>query len=321
MNLKDAKILVTPTSFGKNNRKIIENLESAVGEVVYNTTGKPLSAEALQKLIPGVHGFIAGLDTINADVIQAADALKVICRYGVGYDNVDLLAAGRRKIVVTNTPGANSVSVAELALGLMLSLARHIPESIQATRKGEWPRTNGLSLEGKTVAILGLGAIGKQLARRLSVFDCQILAYDPFPDMHFIQQYQINMLSMEEILPQGDFISVHIPLTPETHKLVNAAFLAQVKKGAMLINTSRGELVDEEALLEAIQNGTLSGVALDAFSQEPPDPSNPLLQLPQVLVTPHMGAHADGATNNMGWMAMRDCLSVLSGNDPLFPVK
>ena len=314
------KILVTPTSFGKNNKKIIEHLESAVGEVTYNTTGKPLSAEALKELIPGVHGFIAGLDTINAEVIEAADALKVICRYGVGYDNVDLVAASRKNIIVTNTPGANSVSVAELALGSMLSLARHIPDAIQATRKGEWPRTNGLTLEGKTVGILGLGAIGKQLAKRLSAFDCQILAYDPFPDMYFANQYQINVLSLEELLPQADFISLHIPLTTQTQKMVNSSFFDQVKQGAILINTSRGELVDENALFEALNTGKIAGAALDAFSHEPPDPADPLLQFPQVLVTPHMGAHTDGATNNMGWMAMRDCLAVLSGDEPLFPV-
>ena len=321
MDLKNKKVLVTPTSFGKNNQKIIENLESSVGEVIYNKTGKPLSAEALMELIPGVHGYIAGLDTISSDVIDSADSLQVISRYGVGYDNVDLSSASKKNIVVTNTPGANSVSVAELALASMLALARHMPTAIQSTKKGEWPRTNGLSLEGKTIAILGLGAIGKQLAKRLSAFDCQILAYDPFPDNHFASQYQVNMLSMEEILPQADFISIHIPLNPKTQKMVNASFLDQVKQGVLIINTSRGELIDEQALLKAIRSGKVSGAALDAFSQEPPDPNNELLQLPQVIVTPHMGAHTDGATNNMGWMATRDCLAVLNGEEPLFPIK
>ena len=320
MNLKDAKILVTPTSFGKNDPQIRKALEEKVAEVHYNTTGKPLSSEALMEILPGKHGYIAGLDVISSEVIQKADSLKVISRYGVGYDNVNLQAAEDKGIIVTNTPGANAASVAELALGLILSLCRHIPEAIQATREGGWPRTNGISLEGKKVAILGMGAIGKQLAKRLRSFDCQLMAYDLYPDRAFAEEYQVQLFPIETILPQADIISLHIPLTATTNKMVNRTFLQQIKKGALLVNTSRGELIDEDALLEAIEDNTLAGAALDAFSQEPPDISNPLIQHPCVLVTPHMGAHTDGATNNMGWMALNDCLAVLQGKKPLFPV-
>ena len=176
MNLKECRLLVTPTSYGKNDPRLKTQLEEQVGEVIYNPTGKPLTSAEVAQLLPGIDGYIAGLDDIDAQALQAADRLKVIARYGVGVDNVDLVAAREKGIVVTNTPGANSVSVAELALGLMLALARQIPEAVEAVHQGKWPRYSGLSLEGKTIGILGLGAIGKQLARRLAGFDCRILA-------------------------------------------------------------------------------------------------------------------------------------------------
>jgi D-3-phosphoglycerate dehydrogenase len=320
MDLKSCRVLVTPTSYGKNDPSLKTFLEQQVGEVIYNPTAKPLSSARLEKLLAEVDGYIAGLDEIDAAAIAAGKHLKVISRYGVGVDNVDLTAARAHGVCVTNTPGANSVSVAELALGMMLALARHIPAAVNATRKGEWPRFSGLSLEGKTVGILGLGAIGKQLALRLAGFGCRVLAYDPYPDTAFAAQNKVSLVALEDVLAEADFISLHLPLLPETRGLVNEAFLARVKPGAYLINTARGEVVDESALLRGLQSGRLAGAALDAFNQEPPDPANPLLALPQVLATPHMGAHADSATNAMGWMATRDCLAVLSGEVPKYPV-
>ena len=320
MNLKECQILVTATSYGKNDPSLKTFLEERVGRVIYNPLSKPLTSAQLQELLPGVDGWVAGLDEINETALASADRLKVISRYGVGVDNVDLAAARARAICVTNTPGANSVSVAELTIAMMLALARHVPAAVNATRRGEWPRLSGISLEGKTVGILGLGAIGKQLALRLVAFGCRLLAYDPFPAEAFASQNKITLLPMEAVLRESDFISLHLPLLPETRGMVNDAFLSQVKHGAYLINTARGEVVDEAALLRALQSGRLAGVALDAFNQEPPDPSNPLLLLPQVVVTPHMGAHADSAANSMGWMAAEDCLAVLEGRSPKYPV-
>jgi D-3-phosphoglycerate dehydrogenase len=320
MNLKQCRLLVTPTSYGKNDARLKTELEAQVGEVIYNPTGKPLTSAQVAELLPGVDGYIAGLDGIDANALKTADRLKVIARYGVGVDNVDLAEARQRGIVVTNTPGANSVSVAELALGLMLALARQIPEAVEAVRQGKFPRYNGISLEGKTIGILGLGAIGKQLARRLAGFDCAIMAYDPFADAVFADANHIQLASMDEVIEKADFISLHLPLVPETRAIVNDAFLSRMKKGSFLINTSRGEVVNEEALLRALQSGQLKGAGLDAFAVEPPDPSNPLLALPQVIATPHLGAQTDGATSNMGWFAMRDCLAVLSDEKPVYPV-
>jgi len=320
MDLKKARLLVTPTSYGKNDPRLKTELEQLTGPVTYNPTGKPLSSQEVAALLPGVDGYIAGLDIIDRAALEKADRLKVIARYGVGVDQVDLEAAREKGIIVTNTPGANSVSVAELALGLMLALARQIPEAVQAVQQGKWPRYAGVSLEGKTVGILGLGAIGKQLARRLSGFDCLIMAYDPFADESFAEEHGVRLSSMDNVIASSDFVSLHLPLLPETRGLVNDAFLAKMKKGSFLVNTSRGEAIDEAALLRALQSGQLRGVGLDAFAVEPPDPANPLLHLPQVISTPHLGAQTDGATSNMGWFALNDCLAVLRGEEPKYRV-
>jgi len=320
MNLKECRLLVTPTSYGKNDPRLKTQLEEQVGEVIYNPTGKPLTSAEVAQLLPGIDGYIAGLDGIDAQALQAADRLKVIARYGVGVDKVDLVAAREKGIVVTNTPGANSVSVAELALGLMLALARQIPEAADAVHQGKWPRYSGLSLEGKTIGIVGLGAIGKQLARRLAGFDCRILAHDPFADAAFARDNHVELAELNKVVEEADFITLHLPLLPETRGMVNDAFLNRMKKGAFLINTSRGEVLDEEALLRALQSGHLKGAGLDAFAVEPPDPKNPLLALPQVIATPHLGAQTDGATSNMGWFAMRDCLAVLQNKEPVYRI-
>jgi len=320
MNLKHCRLLVTPTSYGKNDARLKTELEMQVGEVIYNPTGKPLTSAEVGQLLPGIDGYIAGLDGIDANALKSADKLKVIARYGVGVDNVDLAEAQKKGIVVTNTPGANSVSVAELALGLILALARQIPEAVEAVHQGKWPRYSGTSLEGKTIGILGLGAIGKQLARRLSGFDCKIMAFDPFADALFAKENHIELAPLDDVSAQSDFLSLHVPLLPETRGIVNGNFLSKMKKGSFLINTSRGEVVDEDALLHAIQSGHIKGAGLDAFITEPPDPMNQLLTLPQVIATPHLGAQTDGATSNMGWLAMRDCLAVLNNDKATFRV-
>lgn len=318
--LKECHILVTPTSYGQHDGRLKVDLEALVGKVTYNPTAKPLSSAQLRELLPGVDGYIAGLDAIDAAALEAAVGLRVVARYGVGVDNVDLAAAKARGIVVTNTPGANARSVAELTVTLLLLLARPVLRAAAETRVGGWPRTSGLSLEGKTVGLYGLGAIGRQVARRLAGFDCRVLAYDPLVDLDFCEAHDVIPVNPDELLGASDFVSLHLPVMPETRGLVDDAFLNRMKPGAALINTSRGELVDEAALLEALNAGHLRGAALDAFTQEPPGAGNPLLALPQVIATPHMGAHTDGATTGMGRMALEDCLAVLRGEEPRYRV-
>ena len=315
-SLKNCRVLVTPTSYGKNDSALQTQLEETVGEAVYNTTGRPLTEAELRNMVPRMDGYIAGLDDITRTVIEAADRLKVIARYGVGTESVDLQAAREHGIIVTNTPSANSGSVAELTLALMLSLARHIPSAIQSTKFGGWPRLPGLSLEGKMVGLIGFGSIGQNVARRLMGFDCKVVAFDPAADSEKANQFHVTLLPFAEVISQADFLSLHCSVTDKTRGMVNVKFLEQMKPGAFLINTARGELIDETALFEVLKTGKLNGAALDVYSKQPPGADNLLLGLPQVLTTPHMGAHTDGAMNAMGWGALNDCLAVLRGDEP-----
>ncbi len=318
--LNECTILVTPTSYGREDPSLKADLEKKVARVIYNTTGKPLSSSDLAQLLRGVDGYIAGLDDIDPPALQNAHQLKIIARYGVGVDNVDLNACREKDILVTNTPGANSGSVAELALGLILCLMRQIPPAISATRHGGWPRLHGQSLKNKTVGLIGFGHIGQCVAERLIPFGCQILAHDPFVKPDQALALQTKLCSLEAVLGQSDIISLHLPALPDTVNMVNQTFLEKMKPGAYLVNTARGELIVEESLLAALESGHLAGAALDAFRKQPPDPDHPLLNHPAVIATPHMGAHADDATNQMGWMALEECLNVLMGKPPAYPV-
>ncbi len=320
-DIKACKVLVTPTSFGMGAPELHSELAAQVGTVIYNPTKRPLSSAELAQLLPGCDGYIAGLDKIDRTALEIADRLRVIARYGVGVDNVDLPAAREKGIVVTNTPLANAVSVAELTVGLILSLARMIPTADAAVHAGNWPRLSGVTLQGKTVGLLGFGSIGRHVARRLQGFDCTILAYDPARDEACAQEAGAQLATQEQVVRSADWLSLHVPLLPETQGMVNAGFIARMKKGSCLVNTSRGEIVDETALCEALRSGHLRGAALDVFAHEPLTASdNELLRLPGVIVTPHTGAHTDGATNAMGWAALADCLAVLRGEAPKFRV-
>lgn len=319
--LSECRVLVTPTSFARHDSSMREQLENAVGEVIYNEHGRPLTTDELLELIPEVDGYIAGLDPITGEVLNAANRLQVIARYGVGLDNVDLEAAAANDIIVCNTPGANAESVAELTIALMLALSRNLPRAVNATKAGEWPRLDGTTLAGKVVGLVGLGAIGSAVAQRLTGFGCRVLAYDPYVDEAVALQSGVQLQSLPTLRTRSDFISLHCPLTPETEGLVDADFLEQMKPGSYLINTARGQLLNEEAVAAAVDRGHLAGVALDAFRQQPPSRTHPLLELESVIATPHMGAHTDGAVNAMGSMAVADCLAVLRGESPAHPVK
>lgn len=318
--LNECHILVTPTSYGQHDARLKIDLEAQVGRVTYNETGKPLCSAQLAALLPGVDGLIAGLDAIDGAALTAANSLRVVARYGVGTDNVDLAAARARGIVVTNTPGANAGAVAELTVALLLLLARPVLSAAAATKAGDWPRTSGLSLGGKTVGLVGFGAIGRAVAKLLAGFDCRLLTCDPWCDLDRAAALGVEVVDLEALLLVSDFVSLHAPVTLETRGMVDAVFLGHMKPGACLVNTARGELVDETALYEALAAGRLRSAALDAFAVEPPGADNPLLLLPNVIATPHMGAHTDGATTTMGRMALADCLAVLRGEEPVYRV-
>jgi len=319
-SLKSCKVLVTPTSYASQDESLKIILEEQVKEVIYNTTGKPLSSKQLQSLLPGIDGMIAGLDEIDAAAIAVAPDLKIISRYGVGYNNVDLKAAKLNNITVTNTPGANAKSVAELTIALILNLLRPVLSAARGVQEGEWPRLKGTCLEGKTVGLIGLGAIGKETARRLSGFDCQIQAYDIIKNEEFAEQNNVVYKPLDLLLNQSDIVSLHLPGTPDTAGTVDDEFFGKMKTGSWIVNTARGELIDEAALINALKSGKLRGAAVDVYQQEPPDTKNPLLNMENVIATPHMGAHSDSATNRMGRIALEECLLVLQGKEPNYRV-
>jgi phosphoglycerate dehydrogenase-like enzyme len=320
LDLKKCRILITPTSFTKNDPSLISFIKDQVGEVVFNLKGRPLTSDELIPLLENIDGFIAGMDEIDRNVILSAKQLKVIARYGVGLNNVDLDAAKQQGITVTYTPGANASSVADLTIALFLLLCRPICWASEQAREGLWPRTSGLCLEGKTVGLIGLGSIGRQVATRLSGFGCRILAYDIVPLIKNVELSKVEIVELETLVSESDFISLHVPLTPQTENMVDENFLKKMKKGSFLVNTARGELIDDQALINALTDKKLAGVALDAFRKEPLDKDNPLLKFPEVITTPHIGAHTDSAIRAMGWGSTFDCLAVLKGEKPKFPV-
>ncbi|NLD34881.1 MAG: phosphoglycerate dehydrogenase [Clostridiales bacterium] len=310
------KILVTPTSFEKpENAQARALLEEFADEIVYNDLRIPLQGDELLSRLQGVDGYVAGLDYITAEVVERMpDTLKVISRYGAGVDRVDLAACKRRGITVTNTPGANATAVCELAFGLMLAAARNIPALHAAVEKGEWPRSDGMELAGKTLGIVGLGAIGKKLALRALAFEMQVLAYDPYLDQNFAAQHGIRAMALDELLQASDVISLHVPLNEQTRHMINAQRIQAMRDGAIIINTARGGLIDEEAAAQAIRSGKLRGLGLDAFEQEPLKDS-PLIGLPHVVFTPHTGAHTAEAVQKMGLMAAENAIAVLRGEN------
>lgn len=320
MSAEAGVVLVTPRSFARGDEVLRRELASAVARVEWHQQGG-LEPTQLRRLVAEADGWIAGVESIDRSVIEHATRLKVIARYGVGVDNVDLDAAAERGIVVTNTPGANADAVAELVIGLLLSLARGIPAADRAVRAGRWVASSGVALEGKTLGLLGFGAIGRAVAPRARALGCRVLVYDPAPaTADAARGLGIEHVSQAEVLGVSDFVSLHLPVLPETRGMVDAAFLAAMKPGAYLVNAARGELVDEFALLEALRSGQLAGAALDALAQEPPPPGFPLSQLDNVVLTPHLGAHTDRAVHAMGRRAVENCLAVLRGERPPDPV-
>lgn len=310
------KVFVSTTSFLKpQNAEAKQLLESYFDEIVYNELGIPLKDEQILERLEGCDAYIAGLDYITEDVIEKMPkSVKVISRYGVGTDRVDIEAAKKRGIVVTNTPGANSTAVAELAFALMLNAARNITALHIAVTDGQWPRCQGRELSGKVLGIVGMGAIGKQIAVRARAFDMEVVAYDPFFDKEFAATHDIRQAELEGLLKCADFVTLHVPLNDQTRHMINEDSIKIMKKNAIIINTARGGLIDEEAAAKALKDGQLGGLGLDAFEEEPLLDS-PLKNLPNVIFTPHTGAHTDEAVAKMGLMSVKNAISVLNGDD------
>jgi len=281
-----------------------------------------LDSRGLLSVVAGYHALIVRSRTIvSKAVLTHAPNLKVVGRAGAGVDNIDVAEATARKIAVVNAPTANTISVAELAVGHMISLLRHLPEADRSVKEGKWEkkRLEGRELFEKTLGLVGSGRIGAEVAKRAQAFGMRVIAYDPYLSASIAEILGIRLVDKEAVFREADVVSVHAALTPETKGMVGAAELAQMKRGAILVNCARGEIVQEAALAEALRSGRISGAAVDVFDTEPPVGS-PLLAAPNVVFTPHLGASTREAQARAGSMIAEQVLKVLDGRRPEFLV-
>ncbi|MEN8234723.1 MAG: phosphoglycerate dehydrogenase [Actinomycetota bacterium] len=279
---------------------------------------KGLSPDELAETIPGYDGLIVRSSArATAEVIAAGDKLKVIGRAGTGVDNIDMQAANERGVVVMNTPGANTVATAEHTMALLLALCRNVPQADASLKSGKWERSRfkGIEMRAKTIGIVGLGRVGRRIARRCRAFGMDVIAYDPYMSDERVASMRIERVSLDELLERSDFITLHAALTPDTKSLIDRETLAKAKPGVRIINAARGGLIDEDALAEALRDGTVAGAALDVLTQEPPDPNNPLLHMDNVVVTPHLAASTSESQRQVGIQIVSQMIDALLGTD------
>jgi phosphoglycerate dehydrogenase-like enzyme len=266
-----------------------QTLEQAGFEIIYPPEGVKLTQKPLlQSLLVGIDAILASTEPLTREVL-AASQLRVVARAGVGYDSVDVAAASDLGIVLTITPGAVEDSVAEQMIAMLLCLTRGLIPRERQVRTGVWVRRSMPRLAGKTMGVLGMGRTGKEIVTRAIGLKMLVLAYDPHPDIRFAEQYGVRLCSFDDLLREADVVTMHLPSTAETANVINAATLAKMKHGAILVNMSRGATVDEEALCDALRSGHLWGAALDVFKQEPLPLDSPLLKLDNVVLSPHVG--------------------------------
>jgi D-3-phosphoglycerate dehydrogenase len=307
-----AKALITTVPFGDKNRLPLEQLEAAGIDYFINPIGRKLKEDELAEMVTDFDVLIAGTEHITDKVMSRASRLKLISRVGVGLDSVDLLAAQRRGILVSYTPDAPAPAVAELTLGLMLSLLRSVHVANAQMHRGEWQRHFGRRIPEVTIGIIGTGRIGGRVLRRLAGFGSpRILVNDTHPNLKVVPELKLEWVSKEEMYNQADLISLHVPLTAQTKNMIRREHLLQMKPDAMIINTSRGGIVNEHDLAEVLHIGHLGGAAIDAFEQEPY--AGPLGQIDRCLLTSHMGSMSVDCRTRMEIEATEEAVRFLTG--------
>lgn len=275
-----------------------------------------LSAEELRQAVVGAHGLIIRSATqVSADVLEAGADLVVVGRAGIGLDNVDVAAATRRGVMVVNAPQSNVLSAAEQTMALLLAQARNVPQAHSALKAGKWERSRweGVELHGKVLGVVGLGRVGALVAQRALAFGMRLGAYDPFVSAERAKQMGVELMGLDDLVRVSDFLTIHLPKTPDTMGLIGKDLLARAKPGIRIINTARGGIIDEEALALAIRSGHVEGAALDVFAQEPCT-SSPLFELDSVVVTPHLGASTREAQDKAGDTIAEQVLLALRGD-------
>lgn len=307
-------VATTSPGFGRHGR-LPQILEETGWEII-RCTDTSLPDGGLSQHIERADFLVAGLVSVTADSIANAPELRAVLKHGVGTDSVDIAACTARGLPVTNTPAANANAVAELAVGLMFSLARNIPQGHMSVVSGGWDRRPGVEIAGKTLGIVGLGNIGKLLAKKAIGLGMSVVASDLYPDQTFMAEHGIELLDLDTLLERSDYVSLHVFGGAGNSALINAEKLALMKPTACLLNLARGEVVDNDALAAAIEAGRLKGAGIDAFITEPPDVSHPLFTLPSVVFTPHSGADSLEAFENVGLMVISDIQDFIAGNRP-----
>jgi D-3-phosphoglycerate dehydrogenase / 2-oxoglutarate reductase len=310
------KVLITPAPLAGLEGQHLKVLREAGFETVFPPVARQLTEEELLQQLRGIKATIAGSEPYTPRVLQAHPDLRVIARAGVGYDAVNLEAATANATAVTIAPGTNQDSVAEHTFALILALAKNLISQHQGTRSGTWPRQANLPLRGRTLGIAGLGRIGKSVAIRGAAFAMKLLAYEPFPDHAFVKQYGVELVSMDRLLAEADYLTLHMPLTPESRQVLNRQSLARMKPTAFLVNTARGGLVNEPDLTEALRAKRLAGAAIDVFEEEPPPRNHPLFALDNVVFTPHSAGVDLQSRDDMALSAARSIVALSKGQWP-----
>ena len=303
MKQNKARIKVTSRSFSRNSLLKQELLE-IFPDSVFNTDGPYTGLPDIVEFLQDADGVILGLEQMDRQVLQQLNNLKIIAKYGVGLDNLDVNATEELGIAVGWTGGVNKRSASEQALGFMLGLCRNLFFSSFPLKEGKWQKVGGRLLSGSCVGVIGCGHIGTDVVHLLQPFNCRILICDLLDKSGVVDAYGVTQVPLEKLLPEADMVSLHVPLTELTHFMVNDEFLQQMKPLAHLVNNSRGTVVNQQALKNALQQKTIAGAALDVYESEPPDDLE-FLSLPNLMVTPHIGGNANEAVLAMGRSAIR----------------
>lgn len=304
------KVLITSRSFGQASDLPLKTLQNAGIECIFMEGN--YEEEKFCKLLKDCNYLIIGSHLLTEKAICQAKNLRLICKHGVGLDNIDLNMAKKYGITVTNTPGTNSNAVADLTMGLMLDVARRISYGAMEVKTGKWEKIIGYDIYGKTLGLVGFGAIARNVAKRATGFDMRVLAYDPFVKEKPINFEFVKLVDLEEILAESDFISIHVPLTEQTRGLFGSDEFARMKKGSYIINTARGGIIDEHALYEAIKSKHIAGAGLDVTEKEPPTGSL-LLTLDNVTIVPHIGMYSKEAINAVSMICAENIVAMNNG--------
>lgn len=312
------RMLVTAQAVRNTADDEYPRLEAAGVEVIHSPLHRLHSEAELAEMLPGIDAVWAGSDAYTAAALAPADRLKVIARWGVGIDSIDLAAATRAGVVVTNTPGLTTDSVADYTFGLILDLARNLTRAHNTLRAGRWDPTWGVDAWRKTLGIVGFGNIGRGVARRAQGFEMTVLAYDPYADPAAAGALGASLVPLEELLERSDFVTLHANVTPETRRMIGEGALRRMRPGAYLVNCGRGALVDTPALVRALQEGWIAGAAVDVYDEEPVPAGHPLLSLPNCLTLPHSASLSIECARAINRECVDSMLAVLRGERPRF---